>query len=35
VLGLVTWRSAEGEDPGYTLFDPADRLRGRDWQVLA
>ena len=25
----------EGEDPGYTLFDLADRLRIRGWQVPA
>ena len=25
----VTWRIREGEDPGYTLFDLADRLRTR------
>src|SRR5215468_3341036 len=31
----VTWRIAKGEDPGYTLFDLADRLRGRGWQVPA
>jgi glutamate decarboxylase len=23
----VTWRIRQGEDPGYTLFDLADRLR--------
>jgi len=31
----VTWRIREGADPGYTLFDLADRLRGRGWQVPA
>jgi glutamate decarboxylase len=31
----VTWRIAEGADPGYTLFDLADRLRARGWQVPA
>ena len=25
----------DGADPGYTLFDLADRLRGRGWQVPA
>src|SRR5580693_2094592 len=31
----VAWRIAEGEDPGYTLYDVADRLRSRGWQVPA
>jgi len=31
----VTWRIAEGADPGYSLFDLADRLRVRGWQVPA
>ena len=31
----MTWRIAKGEDPGYTLFDLADRLRNRGWQVPA
>ena len=37
LLGIptVTWRIAEGKDPGYTLFDLADRLRIRGWQVPA
>src|SRR6478735_5495670 len=34
-IPAVTWRIAEGEDPGYTLFDLADRLRMRGWQVPA
>jgi glutamate decarboxylase len=34
-IPTVTWRIAEGENPGYTLFDLADRLRGRGWQVPA
>src|SRR5262249_25629627 len=34
-IPAVTWRIAEGQDPGYTLFDLADRLRGRGWQVPA
>src|SRR5580692_7916663 len=34
-IPTVTWRIAEGEDPGYTLFDLADRLRARGWQVPA
>jgi glutamate decarboxylase len=31
----VAWRIREGEDPGYTLYDVADRLRARGWQVPA
>ena len=31
----VAWRIGEGEDPGYTLYDVADRLRTRGWQVPA
>jgi len=31
----VAWRIKEGEDPGYTLYDLADRLRARGWQVPA
>jgi glutamate decarboxylase len=31
----VAWRIIEGEDPGYTLYDLADRLRTRGWQVPA
>jgi len=31
----VAWRIAEGADPGYSLFDLADRLRVRGWQVPA
>ena len=31
----VCWRIKEGEDPGYTLFDIADRLRASGWQVPA
>jgi glutamate decarboxylase len=34
-IPTVTWRIAEGENPGYTLFDLADRLRTRGWQVPA
>jgi glutamate decarboxylase len=34
-IPAVTWRIAEGADPGYTLFDLADRLRNRGWQVPA
>jgi len=31
----VAWRIREGQDPGYTLYDIADRLRVRGWQVPA
>jgi len=34
-IPAVTWRIKEGEDPGYTLYDLADRLRLRGWQVPA
>jgi glutamate decarboxylase len=31
----VAWRITEGERPGYTLYDIADRLRVQGWQVPA
>jgi len=34
-IPAVTWRIRDGEDPGYSLFDLADRLHTRGWQVLA
>jgi glutamate decarboxylase len=34
-IPTVTWKIRDGEDPGYTLFDLADRLRMRGWQVPA
>jgi glutamate decarboxylase len=34
-IPTVTWRIREGVDPGYTLFDLADRLRAEGWQVPA
>jgi len=34
-IPTVAWRIREGENPGYTLFDLADRLRVRGWQVPA
>ena len=34
-IPAVTWRIRSGEDPGYTLFDLADRLRTAGWQVPA
>jgi glutamate decarboxylase len=34
-IPTVTWKLQDGVDPGYTLFDLADRLRMRGWQVPA
>jgi glutamate decarboxylase len=34
-IPAVAWRLAEDADPGYTLYDLADRLRIRGWQVPA
>jgi glutamate decarboxylase len=34
-IPCVTWRIADGAAPGYTLYDLADRLRARGWQVPA
>jgi glutamate decarboxylase len=34
-IPTVTWKIKDGVDPGYTLFDLADRLRVRGWQVPA
>jgi glutamate decarboxylase len=34
-IPTVTWRIRDGADPGYTLFDLADRLRNKGWQVPA
>ena len=34
-IPTVTWKLVEGADPGYTLYDLADRLRIRGWQVPA
>src|SRR5674476_671204 len=34
-IPTVTWRIRQGEDPSYTLYDLADRLRERGWQVPA
>ena len=31
----VAWRISEGADPGYTLYDVADRLSVKGWQVPA
>jgi glutamate decarboxylase len=34
-IPAVSWKLKEGADPGFTLFDLADRLRVRGWQVPA
>jgi len=34
-IPTVTWRIRDGADPGYTLFDLADRLTSKGWQVPA
>jgi len=34
-IPTVTWKLFDGIDPGYTLYDLADRLRMRGWQVPA
>ena len=34
-IPAVSWKLAEGTDPGFTLFDLADRLRVYGWQVPA
>lgn len=34
-IPAVSWKLREGSDPGFTLFDLADRLRVRGWQVPA
>lgn len=31
----VCWKMKEGVDPGFSLYDLADRLRSRGWQVPA
>jgi len=34
-IPCLSWKLKEGTDPGFTLFDLADRLRTRGWQVPA
>ncbi|HWC38947.1 MAG TPA: glutamate decarboxylase [Acidimicrobiales bacterium] len=34
-IPAVTWKIEDGAKPGFTLFDLADRLRNRGWQVPA
>jgi glutamate decarboxylase len=34
-IPALCWKMKEGRDPGFTLYDFADRLRSRGWQVPA
>lgn len=34
-IPALCWKMKEGVDPGFTLYDFADRLRARGWQVPA
>ena len=34
-IPAVCWRMKDGVDPGFSLYDLADRLRNRGWQVPA
>ncbi len=34
-IPALAWKIKEGVDPGFNLFDLADRLRSRGWQVPA
>ncbi len=34
-LPALCWKIKDGQDPGFTLYDMADRLRARGWQVPA
>ena len=34
-IPAVCWKIKDGADPGFTLYDVADRLRARGWQVPA
>ncbi len=34
-IPALCWKIKEGEEPGFTLYDFADRLRNRGWQVPA
>ena len=34
-IPALCWKMKQGADPGFTLFDFADRLRTRGWQVPA
>ena len=32
---ILCWKMKDGVDPGFCLYDLADRLRNRGWQVPA
>jgi glutamate decarboxylase len=34
-IPCLCWKMKDGADPGFSLYDLADRLRGRGWQVPA
>jgi glutamate decarboxylase len=34
-IPALCWKIKDGEDPGFSLYDYADRLRARGWQVPA
>lgn len=34
-IPALCWKMKDGVDPGFSLYDIADRLRGRGWQVPA
>ena len=34
-IPALCWKLKDGADPGYSLYDLADRLRSRGWQVPA
>ena len=34
-IPALCWKIKEGTDPGFSLYDLADRLRARGWQVPA
>jgi glutamate decarboxylase len=34
-IPALCWKMKDGEDPGFNLYDFADRLRSRGWQVPA
>lgn len=34
-IPALCWKMKDGESPGFSLYDLADRLRSRGWQVPA
>ena len=34
-IPALCWKMKDGVEPGFTLYDLADRLRSRGWQVPA